>query len=469
MDDLAQSWNRLSLSDREGLGCCLLDGDNIETFSIAAKFLTKRAINMEIIAKTFTLLWRARDGFKMQSFGDHKILFTFEKKKDVERILDGEPWSFDKHLVVMNRYENESSLQDIKFEKTKLWVQIHGILIKYMTTEVAKKIGSVLGEVFELIDPKIFDGGHFIRIQASIDLSMPLCRGRLISIQEGGKQVWISFKYETLPNLCYWCERLTHDDRDCKLRIDSEGTLTPEQREFGPHLRAPPFVATRKSSIVVPRFYAAKKKVSSGVLDGGDSGRNLGSGRGRTPEQSQEVTDSSEESIDVENNTSLKRNDVDGVIREDTAIKNTPNGTITEDFKAPSVTESLLESNNEEIFLAKLFGVAKIVGLGLTASKNAKACDKLSGKTQLNKSRATTEVRAKTKSATRAIPTCTRRERNQHKDKTTNNFQLHGKKREAELEVDHFGLSAKRFQAVFSEDNTPIVVAGVAIQPSQKK
>ena len=110
MDDLAQSWNRLSFLDREGPGYCLLDGDNIETFSIAAKFLTKRAINMEIIAKTFTLLWRARDGFKMQSFGDHKILFTFEKKKDVERILDGEPWSFDKHLVVMNRYENESSL-----------------------------------------------------------------------------------------------------------------------------------------------------------------------------------------------------------------------------------------------------------------------------------------------------------------------------------------------------------------------
>ena len=298
---------------------------------------------------------------------------------------------------------------------------------------------------------------------------MPLCQGRLISIEEGGKLVWISFKYETLPNLCYWCGQLTHDNRDCKLWIDSEGTLTPEQHEFGPHLKAPLFVATRKISIVVPGFYVAKKKVSSSVLDGGDSSRNSGFGRGRTPKQSQEVTDSSEASIDVENNTSLKRNDVDGVIREDTAIKNTPNGTITEDFKAPSVTESLLESNNEEICLAKLFGVAKIVGLGLTASKNAKACDKLSGKTQLNKSRVTIEVRAKKKSATLAIPTWTRRERNQHKDKTTNNFQLHGKKREAELEVDHFGLSAKRFQVVFSEDNTPIVVAGVAIQPSQKK
>ena len=78
------------------------------------------AFSMEVIAKTFTPLWRAKDSFKMQNFGDHKVLFTFEKKDDVERILDGEPWSFDKHLVVMSWYENESLLQDINFEKKKL-------------------------------------------------------------------------------------------------------------------------------------------------------------------------------------------------------------------------------------------------------------------------------------------------------------------------------------------------------------
>ena len=64
----------------------------------------------------------------------------------------------------MNRYENVSSLQDIKFEKTKIWVQIHGILIKYMTIKATKKIGSVLGEVLVPTDPKIFYGDHFIRI-----------------------------------------------------------------------------------------------------------------------------------------------------------------------------------------------------------------------------------------------------------------------------------------------------------------
>ena len=121
----------------------------------------------------------------------------------MDRILEGETWTSYKHLVVMSRYENEASLQEKIFEKTKLWVQLHGISMKYMTIVATKKIGSVLGEVFTPTDPKIFDGGHFIHIQVSIDLSLPLCRGRLISIGEGGKQVWILFKYERLPNMCY--------------------------------------------------------------------------------------------------------------------------------------------------------------------------------------------------------------------------------------------------------------------------
>ena len=84
--------------------------------------MTKRALNVDVIARTFTSLWRARSGFKIQNFGDHKILFTFDNKEDVDRILRSEPWSFDKHLVVMQRYEGETPLEDIKFERTILWV-----------------------------------------------------------------------------------------------------------------------------------------------------------------------------------------------------------------------------------------------------------------------------------------------------------------------------------------------------------
>ena len=93
----------------------------------------------------------------------------------------------------------------------------------------------------------------------------------------------MSFKYERLPNICYWCGRLTHDDRDCDLWIDSEGTLKPKQREFGPHLRAQPFVATRCNVILVPGFYAEKKKASTGTPEQSNSCQNsVSSSRGVT-------------------------------------------------------------------------------------------------------------------------------------------------------------------------------------------
>ena len=91
MDDLVQSWNRLTLSEREGPDYSLTNDNSVIDFSIAAKFLTKRAINVDVIARTFTPLWRARNGFKIQIFGDHKILFTFDNKEDVDRILRSKP------------------------------------------------------------------------------------------------------------------------------------------------------------------------------------------------------------------------------------------------------------------------------------------------------------------------------------------------------------------------------------------
>ena len=149
---------------------------------------------MEVIARTFTPLWRARNGFKIQKFGDHKILFTFDNKDDVDKILSSESWSFDKHLVVMQRYEGDKPLPEISFDRMTIWVQVHGLPFKYMSLEAGIKICEVVGEVTRPTETRLFDACNFIRIQVSFDLSLPMCLGRLISLNDG-KEVWVSFKY----------------------------------------------------------------------------------------------------------------------------------------------------------------------------------------------------------------------------------------------------------------------------------
>ena len=33
--------------------------------------------------------------------GDHRVLFVFSDESDIDKVLLGEPWSFDKNLVAL--------------------------------------------------------------------------------------------------------------------------------------------------------------------------------------------------------------------------------------------------------------------------------------------------------------------------------------------------------------------------------
>ena len=37
--------------------------------------------------------------------GNHIVLYTFDNKLEVNTILSNEPWSFDKRLMVLERYD----------------------------------------------------------------------------------------------------------------------------------------------------------------------------------------------------------------------------------------------------------------------------------------------------------------------------------------------------------------------------
>lgn len=68
-----------------------------------------------------------------------------------------------------------------------------------MIIEETEKISSIIGDVARPIEPKDVDGGIFLWVKVTIDLSLPLCQGHLISL-ENEKPIWVSFKCETLPN-----------------------------------------------------------------------------------------------------------------------------------------------------------------------------------------------------------------------------------------------------------------------------
>ena len=79
---------------------------------------------------------------------------------------------------------------------------MHDIPIRFRNKRVSAKFCEAIGTVHEITDENEHEGDEFIRNRVIVDISKPLCRGRVISL-DSGKEIWVSFKYERLLNICY--------------------------------------------------------------------------------------------------------------------------------------------------------------------------------------------------------------------------------------------------------------------------
>ena len=71
MEDIASRWKKLSLSDTEGKNVDLSKEKKRLEFVLVVKFLSRRSINIEVVARTFRPIWRTRRNFEVNAAGDN--------------------------------------------------------------------------------------------------------------------------------------------------------------------------------------------------------------------------------------------------------------------------------------------------------------------------------------------------------------------------------------------------------------
>lgn len=175
------------MSEQEGGKFRLHKALELSEFIIAAKFLIKRALNIEAVARTFKQLWQSRNGFRIKDMGNHVVLFIFDNKVDTDKVFASEPWSFDRHLVVIQHYDKHMNLRDLSFNLATFWIQLYNVLIRFMNKEVAEGICSGMGEVCRVEGMKS-DCGSFLRVRVTINASKLLIVGELFYWMKGLKK-----------------------------------------------------------------------------------------------------------------------------------------------------------------------------------------------------------------------------------------------------------------------------------------
>ncbi len=259
MDELDNLWRKFTLTRSEEEKFQLSTPDEERKPTLAAKFFTRRVINIEAVTRTFKPLWRSDRGFSARDLGENMVLFEFEDSADLERVLLHEPWSYDKSLVAFRKLEAEDEPESIVFDRATFWVQIHNLPVIALKKDIALALGKSMGTVVRTSEAdEEFGGGRIMRVRVQVELSKPLCRDCKLVLANGGER-WISFKYERLPNFCYWCGLLSHREKDCKFWLNNQETLSREDQGYGTWLRAELERSFRKTEIKVPGRSRPKK------------------------------------------------------------------------------------------------------------------------------------------------------------------------------------------------------------------
>ncbi|KAH1045669.1 hypothetical protein J1N35_036453 [Gossypium stocksii] len=89
-------------------------------------------------------LWHPLRGVQISNLGDKRFLFQVFHKMDIDRVLNGDPWTFNNHLLVIHRLEDGEDPMKVPPIYMTFWVQVHDLPLGFFTESIAKKLGDFM-------------------------------------------------------------------------------------------------------------------------------------------------------------------------------------------------------------------------------------------------------------------------------------------------------------------------------------
>uniref|UniRef100_A0A803QSF1 CCHC-type domain-containing protein n=1 Tax=Cannabis sativa TaxID=3483 RepID=A0A803QSF1_CANSA len=235
-----------------------------DRWCLVGKFLTNTTFDFDAMRHTLASLWQPGKGVYVKELDTNRFLIQFYHELDVQTVIDGSPWTFNRMPLVFHRLKRREDPRMVPLHELDMWVQLHDLKYGFMSEWVVKHVGNYVGTYIKS-DSKNFIGiwRDYLRVRVTIDINKPLKRCMKL-IKQDGTWIWTTFKYEYVPTFCFICGFIGHGDRFCPRRSGYRGGLRPSNVD-----------AVEINSPVMVRS------------DGGNSGMRMGVNQGVIPRENQ--------------------------------------------------------------------------------------------------------------------------------------------------------------------------------------
>uniref|UniRef100_A0A803P8W5 Reverse transcriptase domain-containing protein n=1 Tax=Cannabis sativa TaxID=3483 RepID=A0A803P8W5_CANSA len=244
MDSILNDMNaQLVLSEKERAVHSFTEADLSSENSAPKFFLVacclSNAFNPKNFIKKMGEFWSNKCRFPVEVSEMHSDLFllTIGCAGDKMRIQNGEPWHYLNHIILLHSPIHLQNVSRNDFTKVQFWVQIHRLPFLSKSRALAMKVGEWIGEYIDVYEDSLHEGwGSFIRIRVWIDVSLPLMRGKLVTLPKVCDEHLLEFRYENLPIFCFHYGRIGHPFDKCSGFLELVDTGVEPDLPFDPSM-----------------------------------------------------------------------------------------------------------------------------------------------------------------------------------------------------------------------------------------
>ncbi|XVF69937.1 hypothetical protein PTKIN_Ptkin11bG0121000 [Pterospermum kingtungense] len=218
-EELEDLWKNLKLTEEENDGIEPSEGNcssdrSDEQMWLVGKLHTKRSFNKDALMGMLKQIWKLIKPVDIVCLEENFFLLKFSLAAEMNRVLDGSPWAFDKQLIMLKEFNDKLKPSEYMFNTASFWVRVYELPLGLRNQENAVRIGNKIG-VLKVVDASLEQGGwaRFLRIRVEVDVTRPLRRAVKI-VGTNGKEIWGRLSYERLPSFCYECGMLGHTDSE---------------------------------------------------------------------------------------------------------------------------------------------------------------------------------------------------------------------------------------------------------------
>ncbi|MFQ6620214.1 hypothetical protein Gotur_001061, partial [Gossypium turneri] len=120
-----------------------------EVLQLVGCFLMASIVHFPAMRSTMANLWHPVRGVQIRDLGEKRYLFQFFHIMDLERVLNGSPWTFNNHLLILHKLQRGEDPLKVLLIYSPLWTQIHDVPIGFVSENLAIQMGNFIGEFLE--------------------------------------------------------------------------------------------------------------------------------------------------------------------------------------------------------------------------------------------------------------------------------------------------------------------------------